>query len=89
MLMVHFDSYFKCSSINLILFHMGGGGGAGSTYLQIVFIVSVRDAAEPHKVVTFQKFIDKKILNMETRKFQPESCAMAIFGKRFQAKGYN
>ena len=32
----------------------GGGGGADSTHLQIVFfITSVRDAAEPRHLVTF------------------------------------
>ena len=63
MLMVHFDSYFKCSSISLTLFHMGRG--ADYTRLQIVFFITfVRDAAEPQKVVTFFKnLMDNKILN--------------------------
>ena len=40
----------------LTLFHMGGGGGADSALLQIVFfITSVRDAAEPQNLVTFPK----------------------------------
>ena len=35
----------------------GGGGGADSALLQIVFfITSGRDAAEPRNVVTFLKF---------------------------------
>ena len=38
---------------HLILFHMGGG--ADSALLQIVFITSVREAAEPRNVVTFPK----------------------------------
>ena len=34
----------------------GGGGGADSALLQIVFfITSVRDAAEPRNLVTFPK----------------------------------
>ena len=42
------------SSITLILFHIGEGGGADSTRLQIVFfITSVRNAAEPQNLVTF------------------------------------
>ena len=32
-----------------------GGGGADSTRLQIVFVTSARDTAEPQKVVTFPK----------------------------------
>ena len=75
MLMVHFDSYFKCSSISLTLFHMGGGGGGGadSTHSQIVFFITfVRNAAEPQKVVTFFKnLMDNKISNMKTTNFQP------------------
>ena len=40
----------------LTLFHMGGGGGADSAFIQIVFfITSVRDAAEPQNLVTFPK----------------------------------
>ena len=40
----------------LTLFHMGGGGAADSTRLQIVsFITSVRDAAKPRNLVTFPK----------------------------------
>ena len=40
----------------LTLFHMGGGGGAHSALLQIVFfITSVKDAAEPRNFVTFPK----------------------------------
>ena len=40
----------------LTLFHMGGGEGADSALLQIVFfITSVRDAAEPRNFVTFLK----------------------------------
>ena len=40
----------------LTLFHMGGGGGADSALLQIVFVItSVRDAAEPRNLVTFPK----------------------------------
>ena len=33
---------------------MGGGGGADSALLQIVFFISsIRDAAEPRNLVTF------------------------------------
>ena len=44
----------------LTLFHIGGGGGgrgADSARLQIVFFInSVRDAAEQRNLVTFLKF---------------------------------
>ena len=60
-----------------------GGGGADSALFQIVlFITSVRDAAEPQNLVTFpKKLMANKILNMKMTKFQPESRDMAIFGK--------
>ena len=42
--------------LSLTLLHMGGGGGADSALLQIVFcITSVRDAAEPQNLMTFPK----------------------------------
>ena len=44
-------------SVGLTLFQMGGGGGGSdSVLLQIVlFITSVRDAAEPQNLVIFPK----------------------------------
>ena len=77
-------SFCQNIPICLTLFHTeGGGGGADSALLQIVFfITSVRDAAEPQNFGDFsQNLMDNKILNMEMTNFQPESSAMAIFGK--------
>ena len=54
MLMVHFDSYFKCSSISLTLFHMGAG--ADFTCLQIVFFITSGCSRTTESSDFFKKF---------------------------------